>query len=156
MDPRERKALADIDRYGCHVINVMAEDELPPFTYSVGVSRSSGRPEVVVIGLKQELAHAVVNDYNQRGQAGEVFTPGELYSDFLEGFDVTFERVDRAFYAEYFGWDLWLYGGPEFDALQLVYPTTDGHWPWQPGASDWFRARQPILTSSPVSPAKYP
>lgn len=152
----EQKALADIDQYGCHVIHVCAEGDLPPFSYSVGIQRSSGRPEVVIIGLKQTIAHFAVNEYNSRGQAGETFTPGELYSGFLEGFDVTFERVEREFYREYFGWDLWLYGGADFEVLQLVWPTTEGVWPWQAGASEWFRDWQPLLTKSAVSPNRYP
>jgi hypothetical protein len=156
IDPREAKALADIDRYGCHVIHVAAEGDLPPFSYSVGIWRSSGNPEVVVIGLKQDLAHFVVNEYNRRVRLGEVFVPGLLYAEFIEGFEVAFEKVDHAFFADYFGWDLWLYEGSQFEVLQLVYPTTTGAWPWQSSASEWFRSWQPILTSAPLCPTKYP
>jgi len=156
IDPREAKALADIDRYGCHVIHVAAEGDLPPFSYSVGIWRSSGSPEVVVIGLKQDLAHFVVNDYNRRVRGGEVFVPGLLYAEFIEGFEVTFEKVDNAFFADYFGWDLWFYEGAAFEVLQLVYPSTTGTWSWQPSASEWFRSWQPILTSAPLGPTKYP
>ena len=156
LDPGETKALADIDRYGCHVIHVAAEGELPPFSYSVGICRSSERPEVVVVGLKQNLAHFVVNEYNRRAKGGEIFTPGAQYGEFIDGFDVTFEEVEPEFYVDYFGWDLWLYGGPNFEVLQLVYPTTSGEWPWQSSESDWFKKRQPILTTTPVCAAKYP
>jgi len=156
MDRGEQKALADIDRYGCHVIHVLEEDELPSFTYSVGIQRSSGRPEGVIVGLKQPLAHSVINEYNRRAQEGEVFTPGEQYSGFIEGFDLVVERVDPEFYHEYFGWNLWLYGGPEFDVIQLVWPSTDGVWPWQIDAPASFRDWQPLLTKSPISPIRYP
>ena len=156
MDAGEQKALADIDRFGCHVIHVAPEGDLPPFSYSVGIQRSAGSPEIVVIGLKQPLAHSVVNEYNGRIQAGEMFVPGQLYAEFIEGFEVTFEQVEWQFYREYFGWDLWLYGGDGFEVLQLVYPTTDGVWPWQPSASEWFRQWQPLLTTSAVSPLRYP
>ena len=155
-DPREAKALADIARYGCHVIHVAAESDLPPFSYSVGIWKSSAKPEVVVIGLKQNLAHFVVNEYNRRVRDGEVFVPGLLYPEFVERFQITFEKVDQRFYAEYLGWNLWLYAGPDFEVLQLVYPTTTGAWPWQPSASDWFRTWQPILTMAPLSPMRYP
>jgi hypothetical protein len=36
MRERDKKLLSDIDKYGCHVIYVLAEDDLPPFCYSVG------------------------------------------------------------------------------------------------------------------------
>jgi hypothetical protein len=150
MDPGEQKALADIDKYGCHVVHVAAEDELPPFSYSVGIQRSSGAPEVVVVGLKQPIAHFVVNEYNRRVQVGQSFHPGETYSGFLEGFLVGFELVEEEFYREHFGWNLWLYNGPSFKVLQVVYPTTNGVWPWN--ATDGFRTWQPLLTNRPVLP----
>jgi hypothetical protein len=121
----------------------------------VGIQRSAARPEVVVIGLKQPIAHFMVNEYNYRTQQGETFTPGERYAGFLEGFDVVVERVEPEFYSDYFGWDLWLYEGPNFEVLQLVWPSTEGVWPWQPAASDWLREWQPLLTATPVSPTRY-
>jgi hypothetical protein len=155
MDKGDEKALADIERYGCHVIHVAGDDDLPPFSYSVGIQKSTGKPEVVAIGLKQPLAHFVVNAYNDRARNGEAFMPGRPYSEFVEGFDVLVEKVDHAFYAEYFGWNLWLYAGPNFEVLQLVYPTTDGIWPWQACASEWFRNWQPILSATPTGPSIY-
>lgn len=53
MDAGERKCLEDIERYGCHVIHVLAEAELPPFAYSVGIARQTGAAEAIVIGLKK-------------------------------------------------------------------------------------------------------
>lgn len=156
MDRGEQKALADIDQYGCHIIHVAAEGERPPFSYSVGIQRSAGRPEVVVIGLKYPIAHFMINEYNSRAQQGETFASGKRYAGFLEGFDVVVERVESEFYSDYFGWDLWLYEGPNFEVLQLVWPSTEGIWPWQATASDWLREWQPLLTQSPVSPSRYP
>jgi len=59
---------------------------------------------------------------------------------------VQFEVVSPDHFDDYLGWDEWLYGGKDFNVLQIVYPTTDGIWPWEPGACEWFRARQPILS----------
>jgi hypothetical protein len=145
MDPGEKQALEDIEAYGCHVIHVLEDEEGPPFAYSVGVQKTSGAPEVIVIGLKQPIAHFVVNEYNSRVRNGEQFVAGHRYDGFLEGFRVQFEVVGREHFAEYMGWDRWLYDGDDFEVLQLIYPTTAGVWPWEPQASDWFRQRQPIL-----------
>jgi hypothetical protein len=153
LDEREEranaKALADIEKYGCHVIHVSAEGDLPPFSYSVGIQRSSGAPEVVVIGLKQPISHFAVNEYNRRVRAGERFSSGQRATGFLDGFDILFLAVDRIHYTEYFGWDRWLYRGDNFEVLQLVWPTTKGVWPWQPGAFDGFEKWQPILSKLP-------
>ncbi|NYE28587.1 hypothetical protein HDE78_001543 [Rhodanobacter sp. K2T2] len=145
MDSGEEKALADIAEYGCHVLHVIAEGDQPPFSYTVGIQRTSSAPELVVIGLKQPIAHFVVNEYNRRVQSGEQFSHGQMAPGFVEGFDCQFREVHLSHYREYFGWDIWLYGGTEFRVLQLVYPTVDGIWPWDPSASNWFVAWQPVL-----------
>jgi hypothetical protein len=146
MDAAEEKALADIEEHGCHVIHVLEDEEGPPFSYSVGVQKTSGAPEVIVIGLKQPIAHFVINEYNDRVRAGERFAAGTRHEGFLEGFTVQFEAVSADHFDDYLGWDKWVYAGKDFRVLQIVYPSTDGIWPWEPGASEWFRERQPLLS----------
>jgi len=146
MDAGEKKALADIEEYGCHVIHVLEDEEGPPFSYSVGVQKTSGAPEVIVFGLRQHIAHFLVNEYNRRIRDGERFAAGARYEGFLEGFRVQFEVVTQDHFDDYMGWDKWLYGGRNFQVLQIIYPTTDGIWPWEPAASEQFRQRQPILS----------
>jgi hypothetical protein len=62
MNDGEKKALADIKEYGCHVIHVLEDKESPPFSYSVGVQKTSGAPEVLIVGLKEPIAHFIVNE----------------------------------------------------------------------------------------------
>ena len=89
LDEREEranaKALANIEEYGCQVIHVIAEDDQPPFSYSVGIQKSSGAPEVIVIGLKQPISHFAINEYNRRVRAGERIHAGQTAGGFLEG-----------------------------------------------------------------------
>lgn len=144
MRPVDKKALDDIKQYGCHVIHVL-EGDLPPFSYSVGIQKSSNRPEVVVIGLKQPIAHFIVNEYNILIRSGERFTVGQRYDGFLEGFQIQIGDVYKKHYAEYFGWNRRLYQGDEFSVVQIIYPNTEGIWPWDKTADQWFRNRQPLL-----------
>jgi hypothetical protein len=88
----------------------------------------------------------VVNEYHRRVREGEIFKPGSLYQGFIGGFDVMIEEVEETFFEEYFGYNLWYYDGPRFRVLQVVYPNTEGVWPWQPEASEWFRSWQPVLS----------
>lgn len=145
MDAGEQKAIADVEQFGCHVIHVMEQDDLPPFAYSVGIEKTSQAPELVVIGLKRPLAHFIINEYNRRVRGGDRFEAGQRVSGFLERFDCQLRSVDPSYYREYFGWNLWFYKGARFRVLQLVYPTVEGIWPWEAGANEWFRGRQPLL-----------
>jgi hypothetical protein len=149
MEAGEQKALDDIEQFGCHILHITAEGELPPFSYTLGIQRTSGAPELIVVGLKRPIAHFVLNEYNRRVREGEHFTDGQLAGGFLEGFDCLFREVDRENYREYLGWDVWLYGGDDFNTLQLVYPNTSGVWPWQSEADQRFRSWQTILALKP-------
>jgi len=137
----------DIAKYGCSIMHVMAEGESPPFAYSIGITQQTGAPEAVVIGLKQPMAHFVLNEYNSRVRAGERFEVGSSYSGFLEGFEVFVEDVPLSAYEDYFGQDIDFYSGPHFKVVQLIYPTTKGIWPWGADAPESFRRWQPILAN---------
>ena len=144
LDEHEQKAIDNIEEYGCHVMHIFGED-LPRFTYSVGIYGKTGQPEIIVMGLKRDVAHIIVNDYNEYVRDGKVYRPGEYYSDFLNGFDVTFVEVAKENYKEHFGWDIWYYGGTSFPVLQLIYPNMEGLWPWDDNVSDDFKWFQPVL-----------
>jgi hypothetical protein len=149
-DPDETRTLADIEAYGCHILYVLEEGDHPPFGYSVGIEHNFRAPELVVIGLKPEVSQSLINEYCRRVRSGEVFQPGQRSSDFIKGFECQFGAVHIEHYREHFGWDIWFYDGLDFRVIQLIYPTVDGIWPWQAGAGDWFRARQPLLEAAPA------
>lgn len=148
MDEQDQKALDDIEEYGCHILHILEEGDYPRFTYSIGIEQTSRKPELVILGLKHELANWMINEYNSRLRAGESFEPGKYYEGFLEGFEVTFQEVSKEHYKEYFGWGLWLYKGNNFKVLQLVYPSTSGIWPWDQNAPESFTWLQPLLSEN--------
>lgn len=147
-DSGDEKALADIEQYGLHIINVREEGDLPPFTYSIGIERSLGMPELIVIGLKPELAQFVVNECYQRMKSGTAIAPGARLAGLLGGgYECLVGEVSPTRFKDYMGWAWWLYEGPHFRAYQIIFPSTAGAFPWEPEASDWFRNRQPLLAA---------
>jgi Domain of unknown function (DUF4262) len=153
-DPKERageeKCLADVERHGLHVIKVHGDAEWPEFTYSVGLYRTFGLPEVIIVGLRAELAHWILNELAARARAGERFQAGDMLDGLLEGFLVTFRPVSPEHVAAHFGWALWFYDHELFPTLQLVFPSTAGVWPWDPDASEFLRTQQPLLETAPL------
>ena len=150
LDEQEQRALANIEEFGCHVLNVMEGEGQPNFSYSIGIEKKQSKPDLIIVGLKSELAHSMINNYKDRLLEGEIFEPGNYYSDFLEGFDVCFIEVEKSHYGEYFGWGLWLNKSHDFNMLQLIWPTTDGVWPWNEDKSDFYIWAQPILNKDGV------
>lgn len=138
----------NIDKFGCQVIYVMGEDDLPPFGYSIGINRNKNKSEIIVIGLKQEITHFIINEYCERIKNEEIkFRKNDLYSGYLGGFDVKFGKVLKKYYDEYLGQCLSYYKSDEFQVVQLIYPNTKGIFPDSDQADDWFVKRQPLLFS---------
>ncbi len=145
MDAQEIKALKNIMEHGCHVINVFEEADLPRFSYSIGIQKNFNKPELIVLGLNHELANWLINEYCLRIKSGEQFETDKLYSGFLDSFEVQFKTVSKSNYKEYLGWGNWLYKSDDFDTLQLIYPTTNGIWPWEENAPEDLLSLNPPL-----------
>lgn len=148
MDKDEEKALKNIEKNGCHIIHVMEEGGHPCFTYSIGVEKRTGMPEVIITGFDSDMSHFLINEYNSRIIDGETFEPDKFYEDFLDGFEVTFKEVEKKHYSEYFGWGEWLYKGEDFKALQLIWPSTSGQWPWDKKVPKDYKRCLPRLYKS--------
>ncbi|MFB9902935.1 DUF4262 domain-containing protein [Allokutzneria oryzae] len=142
-----RWLLETTEAHGTAVIQIEGEDH-PPYAFSVGAWRRFGLPEVVAIGLPPEVSEVVINDYVSRASMGERFSPGGVYGGFLVDCPVTFERVAKPYYPQFFGSAFLLHPAGDFPALQMVARTPDGHWPWSADAPPGFAEYQPVLTDS--------
>lgn len=142
----DAKAIADIEKYGLHVISVMEDDNHAPFTYSIGIERSLGMPELIVIGLKSEVAHSAINECYRQMKEGGALAPGARVAGLLGGgFECLIGEASSEQVADYMHWASWLCKGKPFRAYQIIWPSTTGVFPWEAGASDWCIARQPLL-----------
>ena len=145
-DEFEEKAISDINEYGLHILNVMEEGDLPGFSYSVGLWHTYKHPEILIIGLKNELAMWILNEIAGRIKKDrEKFQPQKRYDGFIENHECEFITVSQKHYKEYVGWNLWLNKGGDFPLMQCVWPTTDGIFPNEENAPDWFKDWQPVL-----------
>lgn len=150
--PADRKLLADVEEFGWHVINVLEDEEGPPFSYTVGLFRRFAHPEVVVVGLPSKAAHPILNIVGGAVRDGRHFVAGQSYDDFVNGYAATFRVVPPEKYPPYLGYAMWFYDGPEFPVLQLVYPDRWARWPWEDGVDPAFRERQPVIADEPEPP----
>ena len=140
------KALLDnIDKYGLTVRYVFDNKEDFHFSYSIGLYKTYQHPEIIMIGLKQELAHVVINNLAADIKNGKRHDANSWSPDVLDGFECYFIEVDKSNYDAYVGGDLWLYGGDNFPLLQCIYPTVNGVYPWEEAWPENIKNLQPIL-----------
>lgn len=145
MDEIERQVIDDIAQYGWHVIQVAEDDEGPAFAFSIGFYRSFGHPEVIITGLPIDVMHVILNAIGDSLRAGMRFEADGTYDTLLEGYDCTFRPVPKEQYREFLGTAMWYYKGTDFPCLQCFWPDRAGRWPWDPEASERFRAAQPLV-----------
>ena len=132
LDATDRRLLADVEKYGWHCLHVHEEAQLPYWSFSIGVFQTWQHPEFVVFGLRDTVAHDLLNELVERVKVGESFSPGRDYDDILEGFDCRFVSVDPKWYAAFLGYAQWFYESEEgFPVLQLVSPDEQGRYPWE-------------------------
>ena len=152
MSTADDELIEIISQHGWAVIKIAAEDNSPPFAYSIGLHRTFHHPEIIVLGLPPDTAHQLVNDVGETVRRGEVIRAGETSDGFLEGYTCTFRRVPPSQYPAYLGRGLKYYAPEAFPVLQLVYPDRQGRWPWQEGVAPEFHSNQPVLADEPPPP----
>ena len=138
-----RKHIAD---YGLSVLHVHEEPGSPGFAYSIGLWETFGHPEILIIGLRREQGHGIINACADLIRAGTVFREGERYSDVLKGYAVEFLEIAPDYHPTYLGSAIRFYG-KRVPALQIVYPDRDGRFPWDEGTDGMFHEAQPLLSA---------
>ena len=134
--------LAKIERFGWTLCAVEGGGGSLSFTYTIGLTRFHGHPELMVSGLDQFDAASVLNDLGERVRAGERFEPGQVVP--YEGTAhrsllVGVSSPEKLVYAQE------IYASPgsrPVPALQVIWSDRAGAWPWQvdarPGRQELF------------------
>ncbi len=149
-DAAEKKALDDIREFGHHVMLVGAGEDIPEFAYSIGLFETYGHPEVIILGLKFELAHVLINNIAYDIKNGKRWVSNEFHEGVLDDFLCYFGYVPQEKYPDYVGWARWFYEGDDFPLLQCVYPTVLGKFPWDNDFPDDARYFCQILIDPPT------
>src|SRR5687767_12632623 len=99
----ENEYLSNIEEFGLQVIHVLEDENGPTFSYSIGLFHNYQHPEIILLGLKQELAYSIINNFGFDIKEGKRFEPGILYSDILDGYECLMVKVKTEFYDNYLG-----------------------------------------------------
>ncbi len=150
MDKADRKTLQDIEQYGWHVLKVTEDNEVPPFAFTIGLYHSFKHPEVLMIGLDLDFMHHILNNVGDEIKKGMRYEAGKEYSEIVEDYNCSFQKIEQRFYKDYLGMAMSFYNTESFPALQCVYPDKSGRYPWTTGCSKAFREQERVLTMKPM------
>jgi len=152
LQPDERKLIDDVEKYGCHVIQIREEGGFPAWSYTVGLKEVLGCPELIVIGLKPDVAHSLLNECASRLQQGIRWQGGERADGLLSNVQCEFRAIEKRWIRHTMGYAVWFYRGDEFDVLQCVYPDLENRFPWDESFDEMWRKRQPLLFPHALNP----
>jgi hypothetical protein len=141
----DKRVSNDIRQHGLHVIHVLADEIGPRFSYSIGLFESYKHPEIIIVGLKQELSHTLINSIAENIKNGISYLPFNYYPDILNDFECYFTDVSLENYDSYVGQAQRYYNSDDFPLLQCIYPTVKGFFPWDADWPEGIKDLQPIL-----------
>jgi hypothetical protein len=114
---------ANIQKHQWVVFNITGSSEAAlRFSYTVGLFETFGHPEVVISGLPNDVALAILNNIGSDVAKGISREAEVLYDDILEGYPCVFKPVPTRVYEAYFGRALVFYEGADFPVLQCLWP----------------------------------
>jgi hypothetical protein len=145
LTPAEQKLLDDVDEFGLHIVHVAETEAAPGYSFSVGLWESFEQPEVVVVGLPDEVAEDLLNSLADEAAEGTRFLAGQDHQGLVVGYPVRFVGVPEAMVPTWLPTAQWAYAGATFPCVQLVWPDKQGRWPWDPAVREGFAAAQPVL-----------
>lgn len=150
-DEHDRKLLSDIETVGWHVIHICEDEQGPAYTFSVGFYYTFQQPEVLIMGLSQEVAHELLKIVVLGMAAGKTLRPFERVSNFAQGYDCAFAPIEIEHFRDYLGYAVWFYRNlpSPFPAMQLVWPDKDGRFPWEANYDQRFLKFQKPLYAAP-------
>jgi len=134
--------ISNVEQFGCSVIQVEASAAGPGWSYTVGVYDTSGKPEIITVGLQERTALVLLNKAAKHLREGADLTQGR-HRDMVGEVGCEFRPVDSKWVKHLMGCALWYYDWAEFPVLQAVYPDLENRLPEEDGFDSAFA--QPVM-----------
>ena len=148
-DASEQKVIDDIATHGWHGVHISADEVGPGYAFTIGACHSFGQPEFLIMGLPRAMAHQILDVALDAARSGAITDFTATTDALLEGHQCAFVRVPVEQYRNYVGYARWYYQGDDFMLYQIVWPSRDGHFPWDAEASAQYVESQPLLGPAP-------
>ncbi|QES87348.1 DUF4262 domain-containing protein [Rhizosphaericola mali] len=136
----------NIEKFGCHLTLIEADNYMPAFVYSIGLFKKFGHPEIICFGLNIDVMASIINHACDLIKNGETLKIGKSYRGFLESFPIQFILVDKAYYQNYVGYAGLFYNETfDFPLLQLIWTDKQNNFPWEEDFNPNWKFKQPLL-----------
>jgi Domain of unknown function (DUF4262) len=145
IGPEDQKLFDDIEQFGWHCLHILEEGPHLPFSFTVGLFATYGHPDLLIYGLPRETAHEMLAITANAAKNGCAIEPGLPTDALLNGSSCVLVPIAPKHYRDHLGTAIWYYENRPFPATQIVWPSKDALFPWDPAARESFKSTQPIL-----------
>jgi hypothetical protein len=141
---------SNVNEFGWHCVNVIEDDGHPPWSYTIGLYETWEHPELIIIGRSRATSHEMLKTLSNNIELNSLPNLSDPDGHLLLGMKCNFVEVNPRYYSDYVGFALWYYRKRKFPLYQVVWPNSDGLYPWDPAAARCFKEWQPVLEAAPV------
>jgi hypothetical protein len=145
LDDLLRDISNQIENTGRYIAHISAGEDMPQFSYTIGLHGLHGHPEILAVGLPVTSADPLLHNASYLVARGSRFDDGNVCTDLLDGYALVFAPVRREMHERLFGLAFWHYGAVEFPTLQCIWPDREGRYPWNEAADAEMRSQQQIF-----------
>lgn len=142
--PNFVSTLDNVERFGWEAMLINSGEQRTSFAYTVGLQDTQKFPELIVVGLKSNVAHAALRYAVDAMKEGADLTKGR-FKYIVGGVEVEFRPVSQKWFRHVMCRADWYYGYSEVEipTLQLIYPDLENRFQWEDGFNEYFI--QPLL-----------
>ncbi len=150
LNAADEETINCVEVYGFQAEHIGKDDNdgSKGFSYTCGLFDTTGMPEIIVVGLKGETAHYLLNEAGRRHQQGIDLT-AQPQVEMIGDVTCIFRPVDQKWKEHLMRFNGWYHDHWDFPALQAIYPDLNGRFQWDADAEgkeafqEYFR--QPLL-----------
>src|SRR5208282_6108854 len=118
-DAADQKIVDDIAKFGWHCVDIMAEGDAGPFSFTVGLFNTYKHPELIIFGLPSNIAHRILQTAVEAVQRIQPLDLSAPTNELIEGYPCCFVQVPADQYGDHVGFCRWYYEGNEFPLYQI-------------------------------------
>jgi hypothetical protein len=121
----EIKIISNVHTYDFHVVAIRAEKDTPQFFYTIGLYYQYQHPELLIMGMEVNDAHAILMNAHELIKNGGTIAPWTT-SETLSIMPLKAVPIHVSDYKQFLGFGMWFYRSLQgsrpdsFPAIQLV------------------------------------
>jgi hypothetical protein len=147
MNDYERSVLENVEKFGWHCTSAFPNEgaNTPRFSYTVGLHHTYSQPEFIIFGLESKIAYGILSALAGAAADKRMYPLDKPCDALVDNYECAFVEVPRHRFNDFVFSALWFYAEVSFPLYQVVWPDSEGRYPWNKDAEPDPSHPQPVL-----------